>query len=303
MNDARLIERLAKTDPVATAIPLPDGWSADAHLRELEQRMRMQPEATTRPTGSARSSRRLLPVAPPPSGRGRFGLAAAAIAVAIGVVAAAAFVGRTSVLSPAAPATIDGETALATADRIFAAHNAGDPDAAIAEFLPDATIEFHDKFYGSGPVESADWYLDLVWSTASGTTWADPVCVVTDDGDGTAVTVACQYGLHTAPLKAVGAPAEPFEATIVLRPGGVSHWDVEFDASTSQHLEVGFGNWMIFNHPDAFDEPEGRWTVEEVREDGARYARYADEWAEFLEARDCGYPTECFFETPATGGE
>ena len=303
MNDAQLMERLTKTDPVAASVPLPDGWLPDAHFRELEHRMRMQPEATTRPANSPRSSRRLLPVVPPPTGPARFGLAAVGIAFAIGVIGAAALVGsRAGELSPAAPATIDGDTALATADRIFAAHNAGDPDAAIAEFLPDATIEFDDKWYGSGPGESADWYLDLVWSTASGTTWADPVCAVTDDGDGTAVTVACQYGLHSAASKAVGTPAEPNWATIVIRPGGVSHWVVEFDASTSQHLEVGFFNWMFVNHPDAFDELEMPPSVEEVREAGARYARYAEEWAEFLEAHDCMYPSDCFFETPATGG-
>ena len=197
---------------------------------------------------------------------------------------------------------ISGAEALATANSVFVGLNNGDVDGVIAEFLPDAKIEYRHPFYGSqGRMTIADLNKTLTWWAAAGTATTDPDCAVTDGSDGSAVTVVCRYGTHHAPDKAVGAPPIPTLTTMVITPAGVLEWIQESDSTAG--VGAAFGSWLFAHHRETLEALDESSSLEVIREQGLLCAQYAQEWAEFLETRNCSYGTDCFLFTPATGGE
>jgi ketosteroid isomerase-like protein len=186
------------------------------------------------------------------------------------------------------------ESSLAVADDYFAEFNAGESEAVMALFTPDAT--FAAQFAGdrtAEPTLRAFWEEILVWNAAQGTIMTTHDCAVTDQASG-AVTVECQHGTHDAPAQAVDAVAVPTTTTMKITPDGIGEFHELYGRPDFTFVGDFFYAWMEENHPDdALATDFGNWlSLEEASEHGRITAQYADEWAADLEATGCTFSAE-----------
>ena len=325
MNDTQLLTRLAEANAYGKEAPLPETiWTSELALREIERRMGMKPtESPDQPTVT--SNQQQQEAAPPPSapdqvitapqqrtppGRRRpllvgvGGVAAVLFvgAAALGIVAVVGDDATSPVAAPtatAAPVTTQPPTtatvpafssddALAVTDAYFEAYNAGDVEAVLALFEPDATF--------SGAIETrADWEEIFVWNAAQGTVLSPPNCRVTGEVSGVAVTVFCPYNNFDALVQAVDGPHVTINLTLTVAPDGISDWVSSITQPDFTTVSIPFESWMTVNHPEDLEAVgAGNWTtVDEAEENGILTARYAAEWATYLNDNGCGYSDGC----------
>jgi hypothetical protein len=182
-----------------------------------------------------------------------------------------------------------GDDALSVADTYFEAYNAGDADAVLALFEPDAT--FLDNFGAQTPT---DWEI-LVWSVAQGTALTAPDCTVTEEVSGESITVSCRHSTLDALVQAVDGPPVPIRVTLVIAPEGIREETSIFGSPDFNTVAIPFENWMTENHEeDVGNVGFGNWSsVEEAEQNGILFAQYAEEWATYLEANGCTYLDGC----------
>ena len=184
------------------------------------------------------------------------------------------------------------DDALSVTDAYFEAYNAGDVEAVLALFEPDAT--FSNNF---GSQTRADWEQLLVWNAAQGTAlrFGPPECTVTAEDLGVAVTVSCPHNNLDALVQAVDGPPVPINLTLTVAPDGISIWVSTFGDPDFNTVGIPFDSWMTVNHPEDLEAVGfGTWTtVDEAEESGILTARYAAEWATYLNDNGCGYSDGC----------
>ncbi len=330
-------ERLRRIDPSPVDAEPPSGAiEATAVIHEIERRMGMEPRETPdQPTIT--SSEQQQEAAPPPSapdqvitapqqrtppGRRRSllvgvgGVAAVLFvgAAALGIVAVVGDDATSPVAAPtttAAPVTTQPPTtatvpafssddALAVTDAYFEAYNAGDVEAVLALFEPDATFSDTTR---------ADWEQLLVWNAAQGTALSPPNCTVTAEVSGVAVTVSCPHNNLDALVQAVDGPPVHITLSLAVTPDGISAWVRIFGQPFRPDFDtvgVPFDRWMTVNHPEDLEavgfgndlrelpSVDELWTtVDEAEENGILTARYAAEWATYLNDNGCGYSDGC----------
>jgi hypothetical protein len=281
MNDIQLLELVADTDAYAPETPVPESvWSRHRCFREIERRVDMRDEVkvVTRPPRDA--------TRPPPEKRSpRALIAAAAFAITIIAVGALALI---TTLSDDGQET--GGSSLDTANQFFAAYNAGDPDSVMALLAPGAVIS---DYYIAGSTVG-DWEMEMVWGTAQGTVVVDPTCSVTADM-GLTVVVDCSTETYLAVAQAVSADPVPTHLTMILAEGEIRQLSYAYGYPFFTTVSTPFDAW-IWNHrnEDATRVGHGRWeTVDEARENGLLTAKYAKEWADYLEANGCSIEDDC----------
>ena len=222
MNDTQLLTRLAEANAYGKETPLPATiWTSDLALREIERRMGMDThestskQKTTGATEQLQSSGAADVVAKQtPRNRRSAALVAAANFVLVIVVG----VGIALMNGEDEPQPFGAESSMAVADDYFAAFNAGDSEAVMALFTPDATFAFQSVGDRTAePTLRTFWEERLVWNTAQGTIMTTHDCAVTDEAPG-AVTVECDHGTHDAPAQAVDAVAVPTTTTMKITP-------------------------------------------------------------------------------------
>ncbi len=194
------------------------------------------------------------------------------------------------------------DEALAVADAYFAAFNAGDADAALALLTIDGS--FTDRF-GGQLASDLDIVDELAWFTAQGTVLTSPSCAVTEDQPVEGTTLSCDYETHDALTQAVDALPVPTTATFTVTPLGISEIHVTYAPQPLQpdfeHVGGKFISWLALNRPEvtclSWYADDGSCvdttSVQEIREVGLMVARYAEEWAAYLDENGCGYLDGC----------
>ena len=182
------------------------------------------------------------------------------------------------------------DAALRVKDGYFAAFNAGDSEAVMGLFTPDATFAFQHVGDSAEPILRAFWEEKLVWNTAQGTIMTTHDCVVIDEAPGV-VTVECDHGTHDAPAQAVEAVAVPTTTTMKITPDGIGEFHELYGDPDFTFVGVFFDAWIKENHPDdALAAGFGNWSsLEEANEHGRINAQYADEWAAEVQATGCPF--------------
>ena len=195
-------------------------------------------------------------------------------------------------VAPAAPTsqpfTVDD--ALAVKDAYITASNAGDADAVLALFEPDSRIAV-----GTLTRDLVTFERYLVWSIAQGTTITASDCTASELED--AVRLLCESTRHQHLAVAVGAPAPDGTLILTISADGIRTLSENNDFRDFNVVNAPFDRWLAENHPEDFDTriPFGTWgSVAEAEQGGILRARYADEWAAYLDANGCTYQdTDC----------
>ena len=185
----------------------------------------------------------------------------------------------------------DAADGLSLTEAYFEAYNAGDVEAVLALFEPDAT--FSNNF---GSQTRADWEQLLTWNAAQGTALSPSECTVTAEVPGEAVTVSCPHTNLDALVQAVDGPPVPLVVyTLVVTPNGIREWVSFFGQPDFDTVAIPFESWMMENHPEDADAVGfGNWTsTEEAEQNGVLTAQYAAEWAAYLEENGCHYLDGC----------
>jgi hypothetical protein len=293
MNDSQVLKQLAETDAHAPDTEMSNlAWSRETARFEIERRMGMDPQESTNKQGHPVSTVQPEPTdgshvatRPPQTNRRQpWLIAAGAFAVTLLVVAGVALLNSTD-------QPFDAESSLAVADDYFAEFNAGEREAVMALFTPDAT--FTVGFIGdpAEPSLRSIWEERLEWNTAQGTIMTTHDCVVIDEAPG-AVTISCDYGTHDAAAQAVDAVAVPTTTTMKVMPDGISEFDELYGGPDFTYVGDRFLAWMTKNNPaDALAAAGfGNWSsLDEAGEHGGIRAQYADEWAAELQAAGCTF--------------
>ena len=181
------------------------------------------------------------------------------------------------------------EDALGVANAYFASYNAGDVEAVLALFEPDAT--FTDNF---GATSAEDWEQLLVWNAAQGTALSESDCDAVPDNAG-GMIVSCPHTNLDALVQAVAGPPVPIDMTLTITSEGISQWIWFFGSPDFNAVGRPFSRWMNANHPEKTEAVGfGNWsTAEEARENGLLTAQYAAEWATYLTENNCSYLEGC----------
>ena len=196
------------------------------------------------------------------------------------------------------------DDALSVTDAYYEAYNAGDVEAVLALFEPEAL--FSNNFF---EWTRADWEQLLVWNAAQGTALSPPDCTVTAEVSGAVVTVSCRHDNLDALVQAVDGPPVPITLSLAVTPDGISAWVRIFGQPFRPDFDtvgIPFDRWMTVNHPEDLEAvgfgndlrelpSVGKlWTtVDEAEENGILTARYAAEWATYLNDNGCGYSDGC----------
>ena len=188
--------------------------------------------------------------------------------------------------APTTVAAPSPEQALSIAYAYFGAYNAGDPEAVMALFTPDA------NFSGDSRTE---WEQLLVWNAAQGTILNAPDCSVSGENSGDSVRVSCPHSNLDVLVQAVDGPPVPIRMTLVVTADGIREWIWDFGSPDFNAVGIPFASWMSKNHPeDLASLGFANWTtVEEAEQNGLLTAEFAAEWAAYLEANDCTYLDGC----------
>lgn len=307
MKDSDLLDRLAQNDRYRASQPLPPGWSEEATLDEVNRWIAASD--AVEPVGFDRGS-----------GRG----ARRAVAVFTLVIAVVAAVGAVALWrdSPTVrtPAAITADSAVDVAQAFFAAYDDGDVAGIVEMLAIDAEIQAGGRLQVTGtdnevtvrsltPEGSEPYWT---FSTAAEAQVTDVMCTAAkvfdaETGDllavaGTAVVV-CEYQWADALITALGAEPALQRSTMTVTSDGISV--ISFELQTGPFREIGpaFHSWLFATgkHDDFPSQPPS--TNQEAHDAGRLWAKYAKEWAAFLEEHGCSYGTECFRETPATAGQ
>ena len=302
MNPDTVLDRIIQANPKPASAETPGNiLTRSALLDELDRR-----------SGNMQTQDK--PIIVKPERRRRLGPAlVGALSVIIAIVVAVALLSgdnepdeqdvvNQSPVTTATPVTTQPPTtttasaftvdeALAVTDAYFEAYNAGDVEAVLALFEPDATF-FNDPF---GWQTRADWEQLLVWNAAQGTTLSPPECTVTAEVPGVSVTVSCPHSNLDVLVQAVDGPPVPINLGLIVTPDGIRNWVSSFGQPDFNTVGIPFEGWMQRNHPeDVSAVGFGNWSsVEEAEQNGVLTAQYADEWAAFLEGNGCNYRDDC----------
>ncbi len=136
------------------------------------------------------------------------------------------------------------DDALSVTDGYYEAYNAGDVEAVLALFEPDATL-----------FDMTRAFLEelLVWNAAQGTALSPPDCTVTSEVSGAVVTVSCRHDNLDALVQAVDGPPVPIKLTLTVTPDGISDWVRTFGQPDFNTVGIPFDSWMMDNHPEDVD--------------------------------------------------
>ncbi len=199
---------------------------------------------------------------------------------------------------------VSSQDALPATDAYFAAFNAGDADAVLALLTTDGS--FTERFGSGDQASDLDVADELAFFTGQGTLFKSPSCAVTEDQPVEGTTLSCDYETLDALTQAVDALPVPTTATFTVTPLGISEIHVTYAPEPGQpdfeHVGGKFISWMAFNR---FEVTCLAWyvsrstscvdstSVQETREVGLMVARYAEEWAAYLDENGCGYLDGC----------
>jgi hypothetical protein len=182
------------------------------------------------------------------------------------------------------------DSALAVKDSFFIAFNSGDAEAVMAVFTPDA------RLVGNFGVVDRDAFEELlVWDIAQGTRYTPSNCIASEGPRPGIVTVTCPFKTHDALMLAVGAPPVPFTMRMEIGEEGAVLYTTSFTDPKFTTVSIPFEKWMNKNHPNETAAASfGTWTsIEEAETNGNIRARYATEWASYLEANNCTHLDDC----------
>ena len=244
------------------------------------------------------------PTQPPtPKRQSRTGLLIAAAAFGLVLIVSAVVAltnGGASELPPAttppttfadasAPEPTPSE-AVAVADAWYDALNAGDIDAMMALFAPDPALSTNF----SGTFTLVEERLNSTWDAAQGTKLESDPCVSVGESPERHQHVRCFGASHDALVQAVDATPVPVIVDMTIGPDGIVALRSSFGSPGFNHVGDPFDRWMAVHHPDVGGLEFGSYeTVDEAEAAGALLARYAAEWATYLEANDCTYLDGC----------
>jgi hypothetical protein len=193
--------------------------------------------------------------------------------------------------------TVTPAEAIAVANAWYVAFNAGDIDAVMALFAPDARVG--NTWFGYGTLE--DEQVLNTWDAAQGTALTTVGCTA-DDAPATIQQVGCEGANYDTLVQAVGSPPVPANVTMTIGPDGIAellyaYGDPELSTSTLSgfnHVGRPFEVWMQANHAEV-DMESLDWgdSIEEAEVSGLLQAQYAAEWAAYLDANDCTYLDGC----------
>lgn len=183
--------------------------------------------------------------------------------------------------------------AVRVANDYFDAFNRGDDESAAALLTSDVAAS--DTF------GSIDVVGELAWFTAQGAQVRSPSCAVARQQSADGTSVVCDHEMLDALTQAVDAVPVPTTTTFTVTPSGITELHFGYGSPDFTHVGFPFRNWLASNRPDvgclawyggAVSCPELE-TLEEQREDGLLVAKYAQEWAAYLEENGCGYLDGC----------
>lgn len=212
-------------------------------------------------------------------------LAAAAVIVIAGI-----FLAIESGSDDGAPVITDEvpEETTRTPQEIAAAFinawTSGDADGVLATLTSDVALS--EKYTGMSssfePLDRGFFEQHLAWSTAQGTTFVSPECLVTDDSSAAAVKMSCEFGWLYVAEKAAGAPPVPTTLALVVSAGAIS--ELAFEYPPVFGVE-SFNNWLFLNHREDSQGVEfGDWnSVAEAQQGGTLRAQYVEEWSAELD--------------------
>lgn len=219
--------------------------------------------------------------------------AAAAVAVVVGGVIAFGGEDETLVVAnPAATAEAGTEVsqALDVVGEFFTRFNAGDHEGVLSLFTEDAVFSWRFLTEAPSTIDREEWTRRLASTTSQGYVLTTPACANDDEQTDVGVAITCTYDTLDAITLAVEALPVPTQTTFTVTSVGIVRFHQEFAGRDFLHVARPFESWMLENNPDANLAEFGTWpTLEAARSDGVETARYAQEWAAYLEATGCGY--------------
>jgi hypothetical protein len=179
--------------------------------------------------------------------------------------------------------------AIAVANAWYVAFNAGDVDAVMALFAPDAAVG--NTWFGYGPLE--DEQVLNTWNATQGTTLTTEGCTA-DDAPAPTQTVRCEGANYDALVQAVGASPVPANVTMTIGPDGIAEFLYSYGSPDFNDVGRPFELWMQANHAEVGVESL-LWgeSTEDAEVSGLLRAQYAAEWAAYLEANGCTYLDGC----------
>jgi len=296
MNDSKLLNRLAEANAHSQETPLPDIiWTRARSLREIERKLGMETsehgerlahdagatearQTTRNEEVNRRSPRRLS---------GVWVAAAVAALVLITVGGAFALIAGDDGFDAAAANTV--------VDDYWDAVESGDVETAIAQFSPAATSDA-EVCSGDGDFDCTlftnsitDSERLLTFKAASGTVYVNRSCSTTSASEAE-VTVRCEYGEREV-VATTDAPSVPVVATYVVGPDGIRSLQLQVGPPDFIDARGVFDTWVRSEHPDdaATAECCDFESVDQARQAGELFARFATEWAAFLETSGCAY--------------
>jgi len=229
----------------------------------------------------------------------RVGLFVAAAAAALVLIVGAATLLVTGSDPDTAPAVAPSTTvpivteadALAVSNAYIVALNAGDVDAMMALLVPGAAFETN---FGE-VMSSAEQEMFFTWNAAQGTTFTSQGCSAAASEAGLVITVTCTGATFDALSQALSAPPVPSTFAMAVTPEGAS--SLRYTYGTPDFTVAGrpFLAWMEADNPDDVEKAGfGFWsTIDEAREFGELRARYATEWASYIEENGCPFASGC----------
>ncbi len=182
----------------------------------------------------------------------------------------------------------DEALAVAVAESYFDAFAAGDVEAIMA--LLDADVVFTNKF---GSQTRDEFEVFTTWQIASEAEFVGQACSANEAAD--SIEVVCTYAEDSAPGRAVGAPPVENTTIMVVVAGAITSFANDFGPPDYLSVNIPFKEWVAVNHPGDEELADccGGDTIESAQSNGELRARYAPEWAAYLEANDCTYYLVC----------
>jgi basic membrane lipoprotein Med (substrate-binding protein (PBP1-ABC) superfamily)/DNA-binding SARP family transcriptional activator len=191
--------------------------------------------------------------------------------------------------APVAPDTPESRAALDVASRYFRAFGSGDVGAMMALLAPDVDL----VLFGVWLRER--WANLLAWEKGAEVEFVDLACTPRSSERG--LVVECAYGARIGIADEVGAPDIPEVVTFQVQDGLITAlYRTVLDSEVDEELIPRFLAWVDAHHPaDAgLVECCGEGgSVEGSERRGALAARYAKEWAAYLDSKGCTYDEEC----------
>jgi hypothetical protein len=213
-------------------------------------------------------------------------IAFAAVVVVVGgaILLNAQTEGLDPASTPMEPPTND--EALGIMASYFDAYDAGDVEAVLALFEPDATLASSGD---AMTIDDLEQYL--TWNLAQATVQTPMECTVQETEDQDTINVTCAFTHLPASAAAVDGPAVPHNVYTVVSSEGIRSFESHFYQPNFRTVDVHFFEWMNETHPeDRFRLDFGIWdSIDEAEQLGLLRAGYVIEWAAYLDANGCEY--------------